>query len=115
MGKKLYWDDVNGKVTDDDKWAEIYTCDGCDIYVETYEVKDYKKHGGTLIDFAYSKGQKRMGTYFLLKAHLEHNGLQMSDLGNLVRLCVPEDVYRSAVEEYSYLLKDDDGKEKEGE
>ena len=104
MSKKLYWDDVNGKITDDDKWAEIYTYDGCSFYVETYEVNDYKKHGGTLIDFAYSKGQKKRGTYFLLKAHLAHNGLQMSDLGNLVRLCVPEDIYKNVVREYSYLL-----------
>ena len=104
MSKKLYWDDVNGKVTDDDKWAEIYCVNGGNYYVETYKIDDNR-----YIDFAYSKTQKKLGLYYYRMVFLKRHGLKDSDLHELVRLCVPEDVYKNAVREYSYLL--DEGSE----
>jgi len=103
--KKLYWDSVNGKVTNDDKWAEIYCVKGCDGYVETYKIDDYR-----YIAFAYSKAQKRRGLYFYREAFLKKHGLKDSNLHELVRLCIPEDVYENMMEKYSYLLAE----EKEG-
>lgn len=104
MGKKLYWDGVNGKVTNDDKWAEIYCVKGCDGYVETYKIDDY-----SYIDFAYTKMQKRFGLYFYREAFLKKNRLKDSDLYELVRLCIPEDVYENMMDRYSYLLTDNEG------
>lgn len=101
MGKKLYWDSVNGKVTNDDKWAEIYCVKGCNGYVETYKIDDYR-----YIDFAYTRMQKSLGLYYYREAFLKDHGLKDSDLHELVRLCVPEDVYEYIMDRYSYLLTD---------
>ena len=100
--KKLYWDSVNGRVTNDDKWAEIYCVKGCDYYVETYKIDDYR-----YIGFAYTKAQKRRGLYYYRMAFLEKHGLKDSNLHELVRLCIPEDVYENMMEEYSYLLAEE--------
>lgn len=101
--KKLYWDYVNGKVTNDDKWAEIYSFKGCNWYSETYKID-----GHWYIDFSYSKMQKRIGLYFEREAFMKKHRLKDSDLRELVRLCVPEDVYEHIMEEYSYLLAEEE-------
>lgn len=106
MSNKLYWDDVNGKVTNDDKWAEIYCVKGCNFYVETYKIDDNR-----YIDFAYTKTQKSLGLYYLRMAFLKNHGLEYSDLHELVRLCIPEDVYENMMDRYSYLLTDKEGEE----
>ena len=106
MSKKLYWDDVNGKVTNDDKFAEIYCVNGCDYYVETYKIDDNR-----YIDYAYTKSQKRRGLYYERLAVLKRHWLKYSNLHELVRLCIPEDVYENMMNEYSYLLTDKEGKE----
>lgn len=92
---KIYWDDVNGKVTADSSYAPIIK--GQDIYIETYGIYGTNK---IRINIAYTQAIKENeNMYYYRKAILNKNNLEYCDLGKLIKLVVPSDKYDSLAAE----------------
>ena len=88
-----YWDEGNGCVTDDKSCALIY--DGGSFYFEIYEFNDNKK-----ISIAYTPEQKKNeNMYYFRKAVCERAGIELNELGKLVRFGVPTEVYKKIMQE----------------
>ena len=91
---KIYWDDVNGKVTKDSSYAPIIRGQG--NYIETYEIDGTNN----MIDIAYTQTTKEIeNMYYYRKSILNMHNLEYSDLGKLIKLKIPSDKYDSLVEE----------------
>ena len=91
---KIYWDEANGKVTTDSRYAPIIK--GQDIYIETYKIYGTNNK----IDITYTQTTKENeNMYYYRKGILNMHGLKYSDLGKLVKFVVPSDKYDSLVEE----------------
>lgn len=88
-----YWDEGNGCVTDDKSCALIY--DGGNFYIETYDVYDRDR-----ISIMYSEEQKKNeNMYYFRKAVCEQDGIELNELGKLVRFGVPTEVYKKIMQE----------------
>jgi len=98
---KIYWDDVNGKVTTDSRYAPIIK--GQDNYIETYEIYGTDNK----IDISYTQAIKENENMYYYRKHiLNMYKLEYCDLGKLIKLVIPSDKYDSLVEE----LKGEDNK-----
>ncbi len=97
MSDRLYWDEGNGQVTRDSSYAPIYPGS---FYIETYEVRNQ----GCLdarIDIAYTQERKdNENMYYVRLSILNFHGLTYSDLGELVKLTIPEEKYDSLLKEW---------------
>ena len=88
-----YWDEGNGRITDDPSFAPIV--DGGGIYIETYEINP-----GMRVDIAYTQETKEYeNLYYYRKNVLERHNLKLSDLHRLVRLAIPSDKFKELMEE----------------
>lgn len=84
----IYWDEGNGKVTNDKSFALIYDSEWC--YIETYEIENGKR-----IDIAYSQKTKEIeNMYYYRLRVLRSYGLEYCDLGKLIKLGVPTEQYK---------------------
>lgn len=93
MEHKIYWDETNGCVTDDDECALIVEGNG--IYVETYNLTD-----GARLDIAYSELDKQNFNMFYFRDSIcRHHGYTIENLLELVRFTVPKDIYKQMYEE----------------
>lgn len=91
---KIYWDDVNGRVTTDSSYAPIIR--GQDIYIETYEIYGTNNR----INIAYTQTTKENeNMYDYRKGILNMHKLDYCDLGKLIKLVIPSDKYDSLVAE----------------
>lgn len=91
---KIYWDDANGEVTTDSRYAPIIK--GQDIYIETYEIRGTNNR----IDIAYTQITKENeNMYYYRKQILNMHKLEYRDLGELIKLVIPSDKYDSVVAE----------------
>lgn len=90
----IYWDEVNGKVTTDSRYAPIIK--GQDIYIETYEICGTNNR----IDIAYMQTTKENeNMYHYRKQILNMHKLEYCDLGKLIKLVIPSDKYDSLIAE----------------
>jgi len=88
-----YWDEGNGRITDDPSYAPIV--DGGGIYIETYEIAHKMR-----IDIAYTQETKEYeNLYDYRKNVLERHNLKLSDLRRLVRLAVPSEKYKEIMKD----------------
>ncbi len=91
---KIYWDDVNGKVTVDSSYAPIIRGQG--NYIEIYEIEGTNNR----IDIAYTQTTKEEeNMYYYRKSKLNMRKLDYCDLGKLIKLVIPSDKYDSLVAE----------------
>ena len=89
---KIYWDDVNGKVTADPSYAPITRGQG--NYIETYEISGTNNR----IDIAYTQTTKENeNMYYYRKRILNMHNLEYCDLGKLIKLVIPSDKFESLV------------------
>ena len=89
----LYWDEGNGKITDDPSYAPII--DGGEIYIETYELRT-----GMRIDIAYSQETKQLeNLYYYRERVLAKHHAKLNDIERLVRLAIPSDKFKELMEE----------------
>ena len=87
-----YWDEWNGKITDDSSHAQIV--DGKGIYIETYELRN-----GARIDISYTQETKqRENLYYYRETVLAKHNLKMNDIRRLVRLAIPSKKYKEIME-----------------
>ena len=88
-----YWDEGNGKITDDPSYAPIV--DGGEIYIETYELRT-----GMRIDIAYSQETKQLeNLYYYRERVLAKHHAKLNDIERLVRLAIPSDKFKELMEE----------------
>ena len=95
----IYWNDVDGYVTDDPQYALMYSTTG-DLYTETYKLRNTD----TFISISYTQFEKENANLYLLReAVMERNGYKLSNLEELVRRGVPNQVDDEALEEFEDL------------
>lgn len=83
-----YWDYINGCVVDDSSYAPIYN--GHEVYIETYEVGENCR-----INIVYTEEIKKNENMHYFKERVcNQSGIQLSDLGKLIRFCVPDKKYK---------------------
>lgn len=93
--RTIYWNDIDGYVTDDSNYALMYKTTG-DLYTETYKLRNTN----TFISISYTQFEKENANLYLLReAVVKQNGLELCNLEKLVRLGVPKQVYEEALEE----------------
>lgn len=86
-----YWDEGNGRITDDSSYAPIV--DGKGIYVETYELRT-----GMRIDIAYTEETKQLeNMYYYRERVLAEHHLKLNDIDRLVRLAIPHEKYEEVM------------------
>lgn len=90
----LYWDDVNGKVTNDSKYTPIYS--GAErIYKETWWVTK----GKTCIDFTYSQTSKDLG--IVGRERNEHFKKHEVNPNDLRSITIPKSLYDEIEKEWN--------------
>jgi hypothetical protein len=88
-----YWDEGNGRITDDSSYAPIV--DGKGIYIETYELRN-----GARIDIAYTQETKlRENLYYYRESVLAQHNVKLNDIRRLVRLAIPSEKYKEIMED----------------
>lgn len=88
---KIYWDEINGKVTTDSSCALIIK--GRDIYIETYSLANDSEKRISVSYTQKTKDNEHM--YYHRKQILNNHGLEYCDLGKLIKLEIPSDKYDS--------------------
>ena len=92
MEHKIYWDETNGCVTNDEECALIF--EGDSIYIEVYNLTDGKR-----LNIAYSDFEKRnFNMYDFRDSICRRHGYTIQNLWKLVRLTVPKDIYKQMYE-----------------
>lgn len=88
-----YWDEWNGRITDDPSYAPIV--DGKWMYIETYKLRT-----GMRIDIAYTEETKQIENmyYYRQRVLAEHN-LKLNDIERLVRLAIPSEKYKEIMKD----------------
>lgn len=93
---KIYWDEINGKVTTDSSCALIIKGrKGRDIYIETYSLANDSEKRISIAYTQRTKDNERM--YYYRKQILNNHGLEYCDLGKLIKLEIPSDKYDSLI------------------
>lgn len=88
-----YWDEGNGRITDDPSYAPIV--DGKGFYIETYELRS-----GMRIDVTYSQETKQLGNlYYYRERVLAKHHAKLNDIERLVRLAIPSEKYKEIMED----------------
>lgn len=88
-----YWDEGNGRITDDSSYAPIV--DGKGIYIETYELRN-----GARIDIAYTEETKQLeNMYYYRENVLAQHNVELNDIRRLVRLAIPSEKYKEIMED----------------
>lgn len=92
--EQIYWDEINGKVTKEQKNVPIIK--GKDIYIEIYEIYGTNN----VIAIAYTQATKENeNMYYYRKSILNMHKLDYCDLGKLIKFVIPNDKYNLLVEE----------------
>lgn len=80
-----YWDEGNGRITDDSSYAPIV--DGREFYIETYELRT-----GMRIDINYTSETKQLeNLYYYRERVLAKHHAKLNDIERLVRLAIPHE------------------------
>lgn len=93
--RTIYWNAIDGYVTDDSQYAHMYSTMG-DLYTETYKLRNTNEY----ISMSYTQFEKENANLYLLReAVVKQYGLELCNLEKLVSLGVPKQVYEEALEE----------------
>ena len=95
--KQLYWDYVNGKITEDNNFAKILP-NPSEFYIEQYELYD-----GTRINFTYTEIEKKyIYSWFLLrKTFFEEHKIKENEIKRLIYFYIPYSIYKGIINEYT--------------
>lgn len=74
--RTIYWNDMDGYVTDDPQYALMYSTVG-DLYTETYKLRNTD----TFISISYTQFEKENANLYLLReAVVKQHGFKLYDL-----------------------------------